>query len=168
MVWKAAKPNVTEKQSKILCEIIDSRTSRHDHIQRAQIIQKSSEGLSDRKIAKLLNIGRIAVATWRNRWLFNESTLFLIDKKEFGISYKNQIFKILSDSPRSGAPPKFSAEQICQIINVACEVPEELDLPLSHWSLSSLSDEIVKRKIVDSISLSQLAVFLKSGEDKTS
>jgi len=151
MVWKAAKPNVTEKQSKILCEIIDSRTSRHDHIQRAQIIQKSSEGLSDRKIAKLLNIGRIAVATWRN-----------------GISYKNQILKILSDSPRSGAPPKFSAEQICQIINVACEVPEELDLPLSHWSLSSLSDEIVKRKIVDSISISQLAVFLKSGEDKTS
>ena len=92
MVWKAAKPNVTEKQSKILCEIIDSRTSRHDHIQRAQIIQKSSEGLSDRKIAKLLDIGRITVATWRNRWLFNESTLLLIDEKEFGISYKNHIF----------------------------------------------------------------------------
>lgn len=168
MAWKAAKPNVTVKQSKILCEIIESRTSRHDHIQRAQIIQKSTEGVSDRKIAKLLNIGRIAVATWRKRWLLNESTMLLIDEKEFGISYKNHILNILSDSPRPGAPPKFSAEQICQIINVACEVPEESNLPLSHWSLSSLSNEIVKRKIVDSISTSQLAVFLKSGEDKTS
>ena len=168
MARKASKPNLTEKQSQILCEIINSRTSRHDHIQRAQIVQKSTEGLSDKKIAKLLNIGRIAVATWRKRWLLNESRLLLIDEKEFGVNYKNHILKILSDLPRTGAPTKFSAEQICQIINVACEVPEESDVPLSHWSLTSLSNEIVKRKIVDSISTSQLAVFLKSGEDQTS
>lgn len=168
MVWKAEKPSLTEKQSKILNEIINSRTSRHDHIQRAKIILDSSKGLSDRKIANYLGIGRITVATWRQRWLKNTKRLSLIDREEFGIDYKNSILTLLSDAPRPGTPAKFSPEQICQIINVACERPEDLGLPLSHWSLTSLAEEVVKRKIVDSISTSQLCVFLKSGKNKTS
>lgn len=167
MTWEAEKPNLTEKQSKILKEIVNSRTSRHDHIQRAKIILYSFEGMSDRKLANYLSIGRVAIATWRKRWLNNTEQLSLIDNEEFGVDYKNSILNILSDAPRSGTPAKFSPEQICQIINVACERPEDLGLPLSHWSLTSLVDEVVKRKIVDSISVSQLSVFLKSSKNKT-
>lgn len=168
MVWKAEKPNLTEKQSKLLNEIVNSRTSRHDHIQRAKIILDSFKGFSDRKIASRLSISRITVAVWRQRWLGNTNRLILIDEEEFGIEYKNSILNILSDAPRPGTPAKFSPEQICQIINVACECPDDSGLPLSHWSLSSLADELVKRNIVDSISTSQLSVFLKSGKNKTS
>ena len=78
------------------------------------------------------------------------------------IDYKRHIETLLSDAPRSGGPTKFSAEQLCQIYAVATEKPEESGLPLSHWSLSSLAEELAKRKIVDSISTSQLSVFLKS------
>jgi hypothetical protein len=72
----------------------------------------------------------------------------------------------LSDKPRPGCPGKFTAEQICQIMNAACETPEESGLPLSHWTLSELASELVRRKIVESISTSQLCVFLKSGRNK--
>lgn len=166
MVWTAEKPKLTEKQLGVLNEIISSRTSRHDHIQRAKIIKKSAEGLSDVKISTLFNVTRITVAKWRERWLCNEEKLSLIDAEEFGIDYKNHILEVLSDLKRAGTPTKFSSEQICQIINTACEVPEECGLPLSHWSLRSLSEELVKRKIITSISSSQLAVFLKSSKNK--
>ncbi|WP_440656999.1 helix-turn-helix domain-containing protein [Cysteiniphilum sp. G11B1] len=73
---------------------------------------------------------------------------------------------MLDDLPREGTPAKFSAEQICKIISVACEAPEKSGIPLSHWSLPSLAAELVKRQIVDSISTSQLHVFLKSGRYK--
>jgi putative transposase len=80
--------------------------------------------------------------------------------------YKKRILALLDDAPRSGCPGKFSAEQICHILSVACESPEESEHPLSHWSLSSLVREVVHRGIVASISKSQMHVFLKSCGDK--
>ncbi len=39
----------------------------------------------------------------------------------------------------------YTAEQVYQIISVACERPEDSGLPISHWSLSSFADEVIKR-----------------------
>jgi len=166
MVWKAEKPNLSEKQTNFLKEVVRSRTARQDHIQRAKIILKSSEGKSDSKIAKELKMRRPTVGKWRQRWLDNKAQLTLLDAEEKGIDYKRSVLNILSDAPRPGTPAKFTPEQICQIISVACEAPEDTGLPLSHWSLTSLANELVKRGIVESISTSQLHVFLKSGKDK--
>ena len=69
----------------------------------------------------------------------------------------------LSDLPRSGAPPTFSAEQVARILTVACEDPRQSDLPLSHWTLETLQYEVIKRGIVNTISTSRLPIFLKSG-----
>ncbi|MBV9603236.1 MAG: helix-turn-helix domain-containing protein [Chloroflexi bacterium] len=33
--------------------------------------------------------------------------------------------KRLADAPKPGAPPKFTPEQICQIIALACEKPAD-------------------------------------------
>jgi len=107
------------------------------------------------------------VKKWRNRWLKNETRLLLIDEREKGIIYVRKILDILSDEQRPGAPCRFTAEQVCQIMSVACERPEDNNLPISHWSLSSLADELIKRGIVHSLSRSRLAVFLKSGRYKT-
>ena len=82
-----------------------------------------------------------------------------------GIEYSRAVLSLLNDAPRSGAPGKFSAEQICQIINVSCESPEDSNLPLSHWSLKDLTGELKRRGIVESISTSQLSVFLKSSRN---
>ena len=167
MVWIAQKPYLTTKQSNLLEEITKSRTVRQDHILRSKIILQSFKGMSDLKIAKILGINRKTVGFWRNRWLKSSEKLSLLDEKETGIDYKRSVLKILSDEQRPGTPCKFTPEQICQIINVSCERPDDLGLPLSHWSLSSLGDELVRRNIVNSISTSQLSVFLKSSTNKT-
>jgi len=73
----------------------------------------------------------------------------------------------LSDLPRSGTPPKFTAEQLVQIMAVACEAPAESGRPVSHWTPPELADEVVKRQIVESISPSSVWRFLKSGRLKT-
>ena len=42
--------------------------------------------------------------------------------------------EILGDAYRPGAPTTFSAEQVAQIISVACEPPSDHDLRVSHWT----------------------------------
>lgn len=162
----AKKVTLTDKQHQTLLQIATSRTQRQDHIERANIILKCVSE-SNSKISCELNISRNTAKKWRKRWEKNEEKLLLIDKEENGIFYTRKLLEILSDEQRAGAPCKFTAEQICQIMSVACERPEDSGLPISHWSLDSLVDEVIKREIVESISRSRLAVFLKSGRHKT-
>ena len=74
------------------------------------------------------------------------------------------IIQTLSDQPRSGTPPTFTAEQICQIIVMACESP---DRPISAWTPRELADEAIKREIVETISPTQVGRFLKRGGIET-
>jgi hypothetical protein len=67
----------------------------------------------------------------------------------------------LSDAPRCGAPATFTPEQICQIMALACEDPERLDVPISQWSQSELARQAVSRGIVKSISHGSVGRFLK-------
>ena len=161
------KVTITKKQSDALNQIVMSRMHRLDHIERAKIILFSSELTQDKDIAHELGIIPRTVRKWRERWLANEARLLLIDSGEKGINYIRKILTVLSDNERPGPPCTYTAEQVCQIINVACERPEDSGLPISHWSLSSLADEVIKRGIVEQISRSRLAVFLKSGGHKT-
>ena len=69
---------------------------------------------------------------------------------------------LLEDNPRRGAPSTFSAEQICQIVAIACQTPQTCDRPISHWTASELANETEKRGIVKRISPRQTGRFLKS------
>ena len=68
---------------------------------------------------------------------------------------------VLSDEPRPGAPAKFTAEQVTQILAVACEPPEKSGRPITHWTAQELTDEVIKRRIVASISPSQVSRYLR-------
>jgi putative transposase len=70
---------------------------------------------------------------------------------------------ILADAPRSGAPGSFSAEQIVQIINLACLPPPDLGRPIDAWTPRELADEAVKQAIVSTISARSVGRFLKRG-----
>lgn len=59
---------------------------------------------------------------------------------------------VLSDAFRSGSPGKFSAEQLAQVIAVACEPTAESNRPISHWTRREVADQVIKHKIVTSIS----------------
>ena len=145
----------------------NSRTASAHYRERAQIILQSATGKTNLVIKEALGISKVTVSKWRTRWENNQEKLLTKEKEMTGIVYQRAIENILSDAPRSGAPGKFSAEQICQIIHVSCESTAENEMPFSHWSLPALAAELKKRKIVESISTSKLQVFLKSGQYKT-
>ena len=73
----------------------------------------------------------------------------------------------MSDAHRSGSPGKFSAEQVAQIIAIACEVPQDSGYPVSHWTAQEIALEAEKRGIVNSISERQVGRFLKRGGSTT-
>ena len=57
----------------------------------------------------------------------------------------------------------FTAEHLTQIIAVACEQPEECGRPVTHWTPRELTDEVIKRGIVETISPRHVDRFLKGG-----
>jgi transposase len=164
----AKQVTLTNKQQEVLTHIITSRTQRQDHVVRAKIILLSYNKKQDKQISYALDLAKSTVRKWRKQWLQNEERLLLVDEREKGLNYVRIILEILSDGPRSGAPNTFTAEQVCQIMSLACERPEDGDLPISHWSLNSLVNEIISRGIVETISRSRVASFLKSRRHQTS
>lgn len=81
------------------------------------------------------------------------------DKK----ALQSAVEEVLSDAPRKGTEPTFSAVQVCQIVAVALESPKKSGRPTSHWTHKELAAEAMKRKIVESISSRQVGRFLKRG-----
>ena len=169
MPWTAPEVNLRPKQKEILEGIITSRTVRSDHRQRAKLILMCDEGISNTQAGKEVGLANRQAGTGRNRWLLNQTKLIEVELSEYAKpnSLRSEIETVLSDLPRPGTPPIFSAEQISKILAVACEAPQHSELPLSHWSLPALRAEVIKRGIVESISTSKLQVFLKSGGVKT-
>jgi len=159
---EAVAIELTSKQRELLNQISSGRTSERAHAERAQIILLCAEGKTNYRIGKELDICEQVASKWRKRWQLKAGQLAQAETEEEKGEYMKRILELLDDAPRSGCPGKFSAEQICQILSVACEAPEESEHPLSHWSLTSLVGEVVNRGIVPSISKSQMHVFLKS------
>jgi putative transposase len=67
----------------------------------------------------------------------------------------------LQDGPRPGAPSRITADQRCKIEAMACEKPEKLGRPISQWTAREIADEMMERKIVESISGRHAARLLK-------
>jgi putative transposase len=103
------------------------------------------------------------VRTWRQRWLIATAHLQEVETVADNRVLEKHIVASLSDQPRPGTPATFSAEQICQIIAVACENPAESGRPITEWTPRELADEVSQRKIVESISPRQVGRFLKGG-----
>jgi len=117
-------------------------------------------GASNRQLAAELGLNRNTVQQWRERWQKGRSER---DSVEDDKGLRQVIERVLADEPRSGAPGKFSAEQIVQIVAVACEEPQASGYPVSHWTPKEVAQEVIKRGIVKSISERQVGRFLKRG-----
>jgi transposase len=93
-------------------------------------------------------VWRKTVSQWRARWIGRSGSCASAIER-------------LSDAPRSGAPARITAEQICGIVALACKLPSESGRPLSHWSQQELADEAMRRGIVEQISQRSVGRFLK-------
>jgi len=155
---------VTQKQEVILRRIIRRAKSPQSLVTRAKIVLAGTKfGGRNQQIARDLGINYQTVVTWRSRWLAAKERLMQIEVAGTDQELEQAIMASLSDQPRRGAPATFSAEQICQIIAVACESPALSERPISEWTPRELADEVTKREIVATISPTQVGRFLKRG-----
>lgn len=120
---------------------------------RGRLVLAAAAGQTNSQIARTEGVHPDTVRLWRNRWL----GLGPIPLAELSVSDR------LEDAPRPGKPPTITAEQVCQIVALACEAPGESARPLSQWTGREMADEIKKRGILEQISPRHAGRLLKRG-----
>lgn len=110
---------MTEKEAEIIQQTVRSRTTAVREVERARIIQASSEGQSVAAIASGLQLKQAKVRKWINR--FNESGL-----------------AGLEDELRAGRPATYTAEAVSEVVAASLTDPPSLGLPFASWTLDRL------------------------------
>lgn len=159
MPGKAAKVWITERQQPILVELSKSRTESQSVVQRATIVLRAFEGQLNEQIAEEIGLGPRQVGVWRRRWQAAWKELTALECRE-PRRLREAIQEVFRDAPRSGSPGTFTAEQVTQILALACEPPEKSGRPIAHWTRKELHAEVLKRGIAQ-ISESQVGRYLK-------
>ncbi len=152
---------VTERQREVLESLAHSKTEEQRLVERARVILMSAEGRHNEDQAEDWGVDRQCVRRWRHRWARAWESLIGAEKeKATDKDFTKLILGVLTDHERSGAPSKFSAEQIASMISLACESPADSGFPVSHWTPAELAREAIKRGIVESISPRHVDRFL--------
>ena len=158
----AQATEVSEREKSILEGITRRPTAPQGLVTRARIMLQASRGETNTGIARELKITRNTVRAWRERWQVGaERRAAVAAESESDQALEAVLEDHLRDAYRSGAPAKFSAEQVVQIIAIACEDPQTNGYPISHWTPREVAAEAIKRGIVTSISERQVGRFLK-------
>ena len=162
----AVSPRVqlTARQRACLEQIARRQTSPQRLVRRATILLALETGANQCHGMRQWHLNRGTVQVWRQRWLALASKLEQIEVD--GGSDKAltaMIVAALTDHPRSGTPATFTAEQIVQIVAVACEDPAASGRPISHWTPREVAEEVRQRGMVETISTRSVGRFLKSG-----
>ncbi len=148
----AAPLDLSDEQRAELQAIVRKRTSAQQLVTRARIVLLADDEVGVYATARRLGVEPKTVRTWRQRWC---------EAASGGAKER------LSDRPRCGAPAKYTPEQICAIMAIACERPAQSDRPITHWTQQEIADEAVKRGIVASVSQRAVGHFLKRGQSAT-
>src|SRR2546425_10670958 len=126
---------LSEQERAELERLVRAFTTGQQLALRARIVLLAGEGWNNLQIARELGVDDETPGHWRRRWLqFRDVPLAEVS-----------VAKRLADAPKCGAPAKFTPEQVCQIIALACEKPADSNRPISQWSHRELADEIVQR-----------------------
>lgn len=159
---------ISERQKNILKQIARRTTNPYRLVRRAQLILRAGQGENNSKISQQLQLHRNQVRWWRQRWQLTQESLQKaeVESSSDGV-LKERIMNVLSDEFRRGSQPKFSVEQIVQIVAMACEDPGQSERPVTHWTPRELGLEAVKRGIVEQISPRSVGRFLKWGNSQT-
>jgi len=143
---------LTETERQDLEALLRRGTLPQQIAMRARIILAAGDGCNNGQIARTLQIGLDQARHWRRRWL-----------SLAGIADELSLSERLADLARPGRPVQISAEQVCQIMALACEAPQDSARPISQWTGREIADEIVQRGIVPRISVRHASRLLKRG-----
>jgi len=158
---KAKTIILTDLQRALLEQILRREKSTQQQVRRTQVILAAAEDSANKHIAKQLHLTLKTVRLWRRRWLQVSPAMHTAEKNGDHKQLEQLIFDAFADEARSGKPADFTPEQICQIVAIACEQPEDSERPISHWTARELADEAIKRCIVTNISPRSAGRFLK-------
>ena len=147
MSRQCAAVSLSAEERSELERLIRSRSTPQQLALRARMIVLAADGVGVCETAQRLGVWRKGVSLWRARWLAQGAGEAVAER--------------LQDAPRSGAPATITPEQICAIVALACERPDDVGVPISHWSASDLAREAVRRGILTSISPRSVGRFLK-------
>jgi transposase len=125
----------------VLEERASSRTAGHAEVVRARIVLLAAEGTQNVEIARRVGVCVDVASRWRKRFC------------EEGLAG-------LADRPRSGRPRRFGDEVVAGIKAMACERPEQRQVPLSRWSSTDLAVQAMTEGLVGSISSSTVRRWL--------
>jgi len=144
---------LSDEERSALERLVRAGTTGQQLALRARIVLAAATGQNNTQVAATLGIAAKTARQWRERWRAVAS----VPLPDLGLTER------LADAPRSGAPARLTAEQVCQIVALACERPADSDRPISQWSAREVADEIVQRGITDRLSPRHAARLLKSG-----
>jgi putative transposase len=151
---KGPKPpavKLSEVERQALEKLQKAHSTEQQIALRARIVLAAGDGLNNAQIVRQLAISIDTVRQWRKRWLGFQP-----------VPYSDlSVEERLHDLPRPGAPARISADQVCQIMALACEKPEQSGRPITRWTGREIADEIKKRGIIDQISPRHAARLLK-------
>jgi transposase len=134
------KLKLSQAERQKLQEIVRKGENKARVITRSRILLLSEEGRTDQQVADALQIGRATVERIRRRAVREGVEVALVDR------------------PRPGAEPKLDVKQEAQLIAIACSEPPAGQ---KRWTIRLLMEEVMQRKIVDSISFETVRRIVK-------
>jgi len=150
---QATKLELTAVERQELTRLVAARSTAQQVVVRARIVLVAAEGLTNAAVGQVVGVSREAVRLWRDRWV----GLQAVPLADLCVEDR------LADAPRPGAPARIGASQVCAIIALACEAPDQSGRPISQWTGREIAEEIIRRGIVETISTRHAARLLKRG-----
>lgn len=144
---------LTDAERQGLEELIRRHSTPQQIALRARMVLAAGRGDNNAQIARQLSVCVETVRLWRERWL----SLRPASLEDLPVQDR------LSDVPRPGRPRQIGEEQVCQIMALACEAPQQSGRPISQWTAREIADEIKRRGILEDISPRHAARLLKRG-----
>jgi len=125
MAAKADRLWLTSKEKRELRALLACQTEEARLVRRARIVHLCARGVAHSEIARRMDTSSRQVRKWRSRF------------SERGLDG-------LRDEPRSGRPPRISAQEQVRVLGVACRDPRQFGEVRTLWSLESLTRVLVR------------------------
>ena len=128
---------LTDTERRGLAAVARRHTTPQQVALRARSSLAAADGHNDAQIARELAVGVETARRWRGRWRDLRGIALADLSRE----------RRLADAPRSGAPVRIGAEQVCRIVALACAAPAATGRPISQRTDREIADEVIKRGI---------------------
>lgn len=163
---------ISSTEQSVLSGLVGKRTIEAGLHKRISILLAYNTNQNKKKIAEAHDVGRAVVYQWLRKWEEHieqrqkwqasyEATQIKLPE------YEKYLSSVFQDAARSGTPRRFDDQTIEKIVSLAASDPTSLGLPFSRWSEALLQKELIKRKLVKSISTAQIGRFLKKASNPT-